>query len=604
MLLAALLVSTLATQAAGPPPNLVLFENGRIDGKEAWNARRAVLRDRLLAYEYGSIPPPPAEVRAEVIEQRTLFDGAAVMRHVRLVWDEAPGFAMEAGIILPAGPGPHPVIVDIDPVWHDHNRDRARRTVEAGYAFAGIRYHDADPDTGARDTGVYPHYPGYGWGSVAAWAWAASRLIDHLATLPEIDQAAIAVTGHSRCGKAAILAGALDERIGLVAPHCSGAGGAALYNVQNAKAETLALITDPERFHYWFSPNIRTYAGREADLPVDQHFLHALIAPRAFLSMEAFGDPWANPLGALTACIWALPVYEAFDAGDKLTYLIRPGGHDPTAEGWAALLAYADHVFRGAAKPAVGEGWRLASGAALHEPIAGLREEPEWILWFDDGYGPEAVTVPPHRAFWSDGGYYTALKSVTPRHIGSLMAADDASAAARVAPGNLAVTALGAWGSYEVFDYSAKGCKHKSIVLRDAGGRYAILYSQFAMSGAGIETMPVFIDAAGQSVLAYAAPIAGPGNLRAEHYFVIEPESDRPKRIDLAPIRAALGKALPDGGALRTGDGLDLANLRYETPVYRSGDPNERPTGGAIVLKLALDGAALRVLDAEYRPAN
>jgi dienelactone hydrolase len=350
-------------------PDPLVFNSGEaVRDPSAWPARRAEMRTLVIEGEYGAMPPPPGVVRAEPIDAQLRFDNSAKAEHFALSWPEAPGFRMECGLIVPTTPGPHPVIVAVDPVWQPHVEPTARQVLARGYALAGLKYHDVDPDKGERNAGIYPHYPEYRWGSIAAWAWAASRLIDYLVTRPEIDATHIVITGHSRCGKAAILAGALDERIALVAPHCSGAGGAALYRVHNRGSETLALITQPDRFHYWFVARLREYADREDRLPFDQHFLHALIAPRAFLSLEGQDDRWANPRGAWAACVAAIPVYRMHGAEDRLAYHIRPGGHDMTAGDWQTLLDFADTIFLGKALPAAG----VLRGSALSDEPPGL----------------------------------------------------------------------------------------------------------------------------------------------------------------------------------------------------------------------------------------
>jgi hypothetical protein len=139
----------------------------------------------------------------------------------------------------------------------------------------------------------------------------------------------------------------LDTRIALVAPHGSGAGGAGSFRICREGSETLDLITDPKRFHYWFQPRLRDFAGKEDRLPFDQHFLKALVAPRCIVSMEGKDDHWANPLG--TQLIWQAtqPVFDFVGAPDKNILYVRPGGHDTTESDWLALLDYCDHFFRG-----------------------------------------------------------------------------------------------------------------------------------------------------------------------------------------------------------------------------------------------------------------
>lgn len=155
------------------------------------------------------------------------------------------------------------------------------------------------------------------------------------------------MTGHSRGGKTALLAGALDERITLVAPNGSGCGGAACYRIQGKDSETLEIITRPDRFCYWFQPRFRTFAGKESQLPFDQHFLKALVAPRALLSTDALGDHWANPPGTQATYLAVMPVFEFLGVPQKNGIHYREGKHEHNAEDWNALLDFADLQFFG-----------------------------------------------------------------------------------------------------------------------------------------------------------------------------------------------------------------------------------------------------------------
>ncbi len=335
-------------------PNPFVHCDGRpVPNPEAWPERRAELREMLLHYAYGHPPAMPVTVQALDVQERMRRGGEE--REVTFSLETQGGaapFRMQCGIVFPANGGPKfPVILAIDPVWQPHVEETARQVTGRGYAFAGFVYHDVDDDNADRGNGVYPAFPGNDWATLAAWAWAASRLTDYLTTRDDVDAARIAVTGHSRCGKAALLAGALDERFTLTAPHASGAGGAGSFRIQPKGVETLELITAPDRFHYWFHPNLRGFSGMENRLPFDQHFLKALVAPRALLSMEAFGDKWANPSGSWQTHLAAREVFRFLDAEGRIMAWYRPGGHDLTPEDWTALLDAADHVFKGRALP-------------------------------------------------------------------------------------------------------------------------------------------------------------------------------------------------------------------------------------------------------------
>jgi dienelactone hydrolase len=337
-------VEQLPVLTALPDP-LTMANGETVTTPEEWQQRREEITAMLLHYQYGHAPPPPGNLRAEEISREEVFEGAAHL--VRLVLKMGPEekVQIETAIYVPEGAGKKPVLLAIEPVWNPSLMPAAQEAVRRGYLFAGFHRHDLDPDDEDRTNGVHPLYPGYDWATLAVWAWGASRVVDYLHTRDDIDTARIALTGHSRAGKTALLAAALDDRIALVAPHGSGAGGAGSFRVCGKNAETLFLITAPNRFHYWFQPRLRDFAGKEDRLPFDQHFLRALIAPRALVSMDGLEDLWANPPG--TKLMWeaAQPVFDLLGASDRNLLYFRPGGHDMPDEHWTVLLDYCDHFF-------------------------------------------------------------------------------------------------------------------------------------------------------------------------------------------------------------------------------------------------------------------
>lgn len=239
--------------------------------------------------------------------------------------------------------------------------------VARGYATATVYYGDLcedRPEGLAKDVatlfgpaGVEARAPD-AWGAIGIWAWGLSRAMDYLASDPDIDARRVAVHGHSRLGKAALWAGAQDERFALVISNNSGCGGAALS--KRNFGETVERIN--RSFPFWFARNFRAYNGREDALPVDQHELIALIAPRAVHVGSAQDDLWADPRGEFLAAQQAGAVYALFGRkglgvsampsvnqpllGDGLAYHLRTGGHDITAYDWAQYLDFADKVMK------------------------------------------------------------------------------------------------------------------------------------------------------------------------------------------------------------------------------------------------------------------
>lgn len=229
-----------------------------------------------------------------------------------------------------------------------------------GYAVITAYCGDIDPDyDDGFQNGVHALHPkspersADAGGSISAWAFGLSRLLDAAASLPMIDTSRVAVFGHSRLGKAALWAAAQDPRFAIAISNESGCVGATLS--RRRYGERLLHIT--ERFPHWFCPALRAYNEREHELPVDQHQLLALVAPRPLYVASAAADLWADPLGEKLALRAASPAYELFGLPGytddsppaHLGYHLRPGKHDITPRDFWHYLELADKHLRGAA---------------------------------------------------------------------------------------------------------------------------------------------------------------------------------------------------------------------------------------------------------------
>ena len=333
-------------------PDPFLMNNGRrVRTKADWEKRREEIKAMILYYQYGHMPPAPKNIRAQELSSETVY-GGATKKHILLSMGPDRKVKVNVGLIIPRGHGPFPVILKND--RKILNVPIAEEIVKRGYIVADYARTDLDPDAKNTIGPAQAAYPDYDWATLAVWAWGGMRVIDYLTTLDVVDKDKIAFTGHSRGGKTALLAGALDKRIDLVAPNGSGCGGSGCYRIQGEKSETLDDITKPSRFAYWFHPRFRDFVDKETRLPFDQHFLKALVAPRALISIDALGDLWANPYGTQQSHRGAKPVFDFLGAGDKLGIHFRTGGHAQNEDDWRTLVDFADKVFFGK-KPAGGK---------------------------------------------------------------------------------------------------------------------------------------------------------------------------------------------------------------------------------------------------------
>jgi hypothetical protein len=323
-------------------PDPFLMNNGkRVSNAAEWLKRREELKAMILYYEYGH-PAPAAPVSGEVLATKKLESGATE-KEIRITTGPNGKVAYKLILTIPDGKGKRPVIVKGDLCWGRVAPAMVVAAVRRGYVVAEFDRTEIAPDNADRTKGAHPLYPDYDWSTTAAWAWGFHRTVDYLLAQPLIDKTRIAITGHSRGGKAALLAGALDERIALTAPNGSGCGGAGCYRVQGPKSEDIGAIL--KRFGYWFHPRFNDFVEHVNQIPFDQHSVRALVAPRALLSTEALGDLWANPSGTQASYLAGLEVFKFLKAADKTGIHFREGKHEQNSEDWQALLDFADKQF-------------------------------------------------------------------------------------------------------------------------------------------------------------------------------------------------------------------------------------------------------------------
>ena len=350
------------------PDPLVMRNGGRVRDAKMWNTERR--REIISMYErdiYGRIPARTPKVTWQVAESDTAARaGAAVRKRIVGRIGSAPN-APEMNLVLytPSNSRkPVPLVLLLNfgggakPVPQDP--PVADDILSRGWGYATIIYQEIQPDRiNTFDRGVIGVTLGGAkqpaedeWGTIGAWAWGVSRVLDYLATDASVDAKQVAVFGHSRLGKTALWASALDERIAAVYSSCSGEMGAAL-----ARRDWGETVDDMvQNFPYWFAGNFQQWAGRWNEMPVDAHMLIALSAPRPVFVTGGTGDQWADPVGMVQAVVAAGPVYRLLGKQDvgatELPPLDKPlvsgdlgwhyhtGGHSATPADWGAFLEF------------------------------------------------------------------------------------------------------------------------------------------------------------------------------------------------------------------------------------------------------------------------
>jgi hypothetical protein len=351
-------------------PDPLAGRGGTVKAPAQWPARRAEILDLFRDTVYGRRPGRPQGITFTVLEENPrAMDGAATLRRIKIESRQGPlTHAFELTLFVPNTPGRAPGFLFINNREASHIDPTrkvksgfwpAEQLVARGYAMAAFQYGDLAPDN--KDTsrsGVMTLFPDASWGALAAWGWGASRAMDYLETDARIDAAHVALVGHSRGGKAALWAGAEDERFAMVVSNESGEGGAALS--RRGYGETIERINTA--FPHWFTAAYKGFNNREAELPIDQHMLLALIAPRALYVASADEDLWADPRGEFLSLAAASPVFALWgDAPIAATamppkdtplvvgrrgYHVRTGVHDLTPYDWDRFADLADNVWK------------------------------------------------------------------------------------------------------------------------------------------------------------------------------------------------------------------------------------------------------------------
>jgi hypothetical protein len=382
------------------PDPLQLADGSQVKDAAAWRVKRRPQIVELFERQmYGRAPGRPPLLAFEVKSEVKVLGGKAIRREIVIrCGNGEKRIELNLLVYSPAGAkSPVPAFVGLnfngnhsiqpDPeitlskAWmrnkggnKNHKATEAARgksssrwpvelVIGRGCALATMYYGDIDPDfhDGFKN-GVHPLFYKDGqkkpaadeWGSIAAWGWGLSRILDYFETDSRVDAKRVIVVGHSRLGKTSLWAGARDERFAMVVSNDSGCGGAALS--RRCFGETVARIN--KSFPHWFCGNFKAFDNKEGQLPLDQHMLVALVAPRPVLVCSAEGDRWADPKGEFTSARHADAVYRLLGTDgiaakempgtntllkSRIGYHVRPGRHDMKVADWKVYLEFADH---------------------------------------------------------------------------------------------------------------------------------------------------------------------------------------------------------------------------------------------------------------------
>ncbi len=383
------------------PDPLAMSDGGKVSNAQQWRKRRAEILRLFETNVYGRTPAKHPAIRFEEKPRDAKALGGLATRREITIWllGKPGGPRLNLLLYVPnQRTGRVPVFlgmnfngnqaVHTDPqitlatswmrptqdssVVNNRATEKARGTeasrwaiemiIKRGYGVATFYCGDLFPDhKDGLSESVISHLYKAGqtapaaddWNALGAWAWGLSRVVDFFERDKEIDAKRVAIIGHSRLGKAALWAGAQDERFALVISNESGEGGAAL--ARRNFGETVARINTS--FPHWFCANYKKYNERVSELPVDQHELIALIAPRPVYVASATGDQWSDPRGEFLSAQAASPVYKLLGTDGlgaqampgehqpvmtTIGYHIRAGKHDVTDYDWEQFLNFAD----------------------------------------------------------------------------------------------------------------------------------------------------------------------------------------------------------------------------------------------------------------------
>lgn len=335
-------------------PNPFLFDDGRtVKTVEDWKLRKKEIYKYAVDLQFGGMPPEP-----EFLDVICLNKGKSHSTYKIYTGTREKPISFLCKMIMPVGIK-RPIIISGDMcAGYFMKEDYINKALDKNIGWLLFDRTEIASDIGNNKKmgQIFETYPNLSFGVLSAWAWAYLRVVDALEklSLDSINLKYIAITGHSRGGKATLLAGAVDERIAIVNPNeaCLCGGGCyriemeAKYNESNLwRSETLSDIW--KNSSSWIGQDMERYIGRVQELPFDTHYLKGMVAPRILFVSEATGDIWANPIGSWMTTMACGEIYKLLNKKENLYWYFRDGFHYHKAEDIEMLVNIISHLSDG-----------------------------------------------------------------------------------------------------------------------------------------------------------------------------------------------------------------------------------------------------------------
>ncbi len=326
----------------GKMPDPFKKEDGTRMTPEEWYAQRHKIRDFIIDFEFGGMPPRPEVVKYEKLNHAA--PGGQTSEWYRITaGSKVRQLTFMLEMYIPCVEGEkYPVLLTGDGCYANMESDVVKSAMSRGMIAAKFNRLEiakdimGEPKAGTaydRTGGLYDVYPEHKeFTAISAWAWGYMVVMDVFEQMSFVDETEVGITGHSRGGKTVMLAAVADERIKYVCPNNSGCHGAVSYRTvvtdQGDRCRRSERLEDMLKvIRHWMGDKLEPYSGREQDLPYDMHYFGALVAPRYWLQNEGMQDYWINPIGAWQNFMAVKECFKYLGCEDHAAAWFRPGEH-------------------------------------------------------------------------------------------------------------------------------------------------------------------------------------------------------------------------------------------------------------------------------------